>query len=290
MKFLLQWLSIYPFLTLLWLVAFLPAKIQKILASTFAFLLYYLLPSRRKTAEKNIAIAFPDQSLQERNKLLQKSYKALGYSLVEMAIAWFWSVKKLDRMALLEGKEHIEKAQKKGHGAIILLPHYCNMEIIGTLLSIKIAIYVTFHVPQNSAFSRFIDKRRNRTIKKTISSKDLRSMIKVLKNNGLLWYSPDQSKYEKKAPYIRFFSKKVKTTTGTAKLAKLTGADVIPLAVQYDRQKHCYRLQFKPALPLEGKDILQDTRRVNQAIEELVYQNPQQYLWIHKRFKDYLSE
>ena len=288
MKTFLQILTLYPFLALLLIIAYLPSPLQRLVSKLFSFLICYAIPSRQKIISNNIDIAYPQISQEEKKELITKNYQMLGYSIIEMAQAWFLPVSYLKKRVMLKGTEHLENAKKANQGVVILVPHYCNVEIIGILLSIKQPIHITYQIAKNATFNHFQNNRRNRTIKTTISSKNLRQMIRVLKNKELLCYAPDQSKYESNAPYIPFFSKKVKTTTGTVKLAKAGNAQVIPLFAYYDSDLKKYSLELQPALKFIDNDNIKNTTIVNQAIESLILKNPKQYLWAHKRFKDYL--
>ncbi len=285
MKRLLQYIFTYFFISFLWVISFLPRFIQKKIAILYSLFLYLVLPSRRQIIDNNIAIAYPKFTKEERRKLLIKNYKSLGYSLIEMANAWFWSNKKLKSSSIVKGMKFISDAKKNNQGTIIIMPHYNNLELIGTMLSCHTPVNIAFSTPKNQVFADFLDNRRNRFIKKTLVSRQFKQLITQLKKSESLLYGPDQSKCEKNAPTVPFFSKKVKTTAGTYKLAKLSKAQIIVINSYYDIKVEKYIIDLSAPLEISNLDLIESTTLVNQAIENVVYQNPEQYMWIHKRFK-----
>jgi Kdo2-lipid IVA lauroyltransferase/acyltransferase len=266
--------------------SFLPIGILFFLGNKLGLLLYHVASKRRKVAIENCTRAYPDKDYTFYRKIVKQSFASLGVALFEYAIVWFWSKEKLKNLLEIKNAKYYEQALQKKQGALILLAHFTTVEIIGILLSSQVEISAVFFSPKNPTIKNFLQKKRQKHLN-VINYKSLKSMIRTLKQNKIVLYSSDQSKYERGAPYIKFFNTKVKTTTGTIKIARLARTQIIPAVHFRDEKNKKYVIEFLPPIKnIPTDDIKKDTLTINQTLEEIIKKYPEQYMWLHKRFKE----
>lgn len=245
------------------------------------------MPSRRRAARKNLMQAYPDFSKQEIDTLNKKAFKSLGISIFEMGIAWFEKSDTLKKHCQIEGKEHLDKAIAENKGVIILTGHFTTLEIGGRLLELYYkknnGVFKKAHDP---LFNAIMIRYRKRYGNELIDNKNVRGIIRGLKKGHPTWFAPDQDYRHEDIVFTPFLGGIASTLTATAKLAKITGAAVVPFYPVRLKNGKGFKLIIRP--PLENfptDDIEADSARVNKAIEEMVYECPEQYLWSHRRFK-----
>ncbi|RLA06401.1 MAG: hypothetical protein DRQ51_09515 [Gammaproteobacteria bacterium] len=270
--------------------SYLPISALFFLGRNLGSFLYHVVPSRRKIALKNCYRAYPQKNSEFRKNIIKKSFQSLGIALFEYAIIWFWDESKLKNLLEIKNPQYLDQTLLKGKGAIILLAHFNTVETVAILLSIDKNIAAVIFPPNNKIIAKIINNKRKKYIRNIIHYKNLRQMIKSLRNNTPLLYSPDQSKYERGAPYIDFFNTKVKTTTGTIKLTSISKTTIIPTVHHRDTFKKKYILEFLPPLKnIPTNDINADTSLINKTLEKMIKMHPDQYMWLHKRFKEILA-
>lgn len=274
-------------IALLRLITLLPVSVIHRLGTALGMLLYRTVPSRRRAARINLKQAFPDFTDEEINQLNKKSFISLGISVFETGIAWFKKSSVLQQQCQIEGKEHLDRAMAKNKGVILLTGHFTTLEmggrLIGTYLDKYNAVFKKAHDP---LFNAIMVHYRSRMGDELIETRNVRAIIRGLKNGHATWFGPDQDFADQEIVFTPFLGGIASTLTATTKLAKMTGAAVVPFyPVRLDRGKG-YKLIVLPALEnFPSDDIEADSARVNRTIETMVYNNPEQYLWSHKRFK-----
>lgn len=278
------WFGIF----MVWLLSRLPFTWQLQFGAGLGTVLYHLIPERRRICLKNLSFAFPELSDSERGNLCRKVYKHIGYTVAEMASLWFQPMSRLEKRYTLVGSVHLDKALNSGKGIILLQAHFNTLEFCGAWLATQIpGCAAVYDDPKNKLYASFLRNRRQRYIDITIDNRDIRSMIKQLKTGGLVWYSPDQSVSRKDGGIeTTFFSRQVLTTPGTSRMASMTDALVLPYLPARSSTKGQYTLTIFP--PIEGVpsgDKVQDTESINRIFEAHIRQHPEQYFWVHKRFK-----
>ncbi|MDQ7017310.1 MAG: lysophospholipid acyltransferase family protein, partial [Gammaproteobacteria bacterium] len=257
------------------------------LGTALGGLLYHLIPKRRAIASTNIRICFPNLGAEKHQQLLKEHFHSLGISLFEMGMAWWRSPEWLQKRCKIKGLEHIHAAEKNGRGVIILIAHFTTVEIAIRLGALNVASHVTFAEPKNPLFNAVMQNRRNRYFKTMITHRDVRQMIRKLKQGEKLWYAPDQSsKQSRGGIVVNYFGHPVITTPATARLARLSGAAIVPILPRRLPNGAGYEFEFQaPLTDFPSKDLEADTQRINHLFETQIKQVPEQYLWVHKRFK-----
>jgi KDO2-lipid IV(A) lauroyltransferase len=231
-------------------------------------------------------LCFPELDTRKQQQLVNRCYDSLGMSLVETAFAYWADDGEIDRYSTLEGLEYIEAARQQGKGVLLLSGHFCSLDFAGRILARHHPVCFTYQKLRNRLIDRAIKKRRAETSEILINRYDTRGFIKALKNGHVVWYAPDQDQSRKNSVFAPFFNIPANTLTATTKLVKLTGAVVLPFHVRRLPDSRGYALTIAP--PLEnfpGTSEVEDATRFNAIIESQIREHPEQYLWMHRRFK-----
>lgn len=272
---------------LLWLVAQLPYGLQLKIGAALGNLLYWLAKRKKHIARINIGLAFPDLSTQEQTKLLKANFRANGMSLIETGMAWWTNPKRLERLIHIEGLENIQKGLDQGKGVIMLGGHFTTLIICGRLLAMKMPFHIVIKKAHNELFEALMLHYRSQQYQGIIDTRELRSMLKALKNNEIVWYAPDQDFGPKReGVFAPFMGIQTRTISSTSRLAGKTGAAVV--YIDFERMPGSQGYHFKLHPPLENYpsgDDVKDASQLNALIEHHVREVPEQYLWMHRRFK-----
>jgi Kdo2-lipid IVA lauroyltransferase/acyltransferase len=241
---------------------------------------------RNNTVRINLALCFPEKSEAEREALLRRHYECLGIALMETAMSWWMPDRRLAPLAHIEGLEHLEQALEQGKGAILMGAHFTNLEIGARLLNMRVPFYVVYRHLDNPLLNEVMRRSREAHVKKAIHRSDIRSMLRSIRQGKAVWYAADQNYSGRNFVFAPFFGIPAATNSATARLARTSGAPVIPFFQIRLPGGAGYRLIVQP--PLEdfpSGDIEADTLRINEVIEAQVRMAPEQYLWVHRRFK-----
>lgn len=272
---------------LLRLAVYLPSSTVYSMGEFLGILIYRVMPSRRRAARKNLMQAYPDFSKQEIDTLSKKAFKSLGISIFEMGVAWFEKSNTLKEHCHIEGKKYLDEAIAGNKGVILLTGHFTTLEIGARLIGFYTERYNgVFKKAHNPLFNAIMVRYRSKFGDDLIDNKNVRGIVRGLKKGHATWFAPDQDFRHQDIVFTPFLGGIASTLTATTKLAKMTDSTVIPFyPIRLENGKG-FKLIVRP--PLENfpsDDIEADSARVNKAIEEMVYECPEQYLWSHRRFK-----
>ncbi len=246
-----------------------------------------LLPLRFvRTARRNMELCLPELDAASREKLLDQHFESLGIAVLETAFAWWSPAPRLRKIVQVEGCEHLKAALEKGRGVILLTAHFTPLEMGGRILASVAPINILYRPTKNEVLAHFLSRCRCQHGGRAIPRDDIRALITALRNNECVWYAPDQSYRKKGAEMVPLFGIPAATNTFTSRLARMTGATVLPYFFQRLPGCQGYRAVIHP--PFENfpsECAIQDTERFNHMIEAQVRSVPEQYLWIHRRFK-----
>lgn len=281
-KYWLTWLGVFILYTISWL----PYRLQLWLGRMTGRLLIKLNYSRIKIAKRNIELCFPEKTAQERALMLRKNIENTGIALFETGMGWWWPDWRVKRKITVEGLEHIEKAKAEGKGVLILTMHYLSAEIncrgIGTEHPM-----VVFYRPNNNALMEYFQFHgRNRSNKYMLGKRDVKGLIKALREGESCIYLPDQDYGRNKSLFIPFYGIDAATTTGTMIFAKQKNAVVVMMTPTRNDDGSGYTIRISQAwqnFPT-GTDE-DDLLRINQELEQAISFKPEQYMWVHRRFK-----
>jgi KDO2-lipid IV(A) lauroyltransferase len=275
-------------LALLWLICrLLPYGAIQWLGKRLGRLVMRASERRRHIAETNLALCFPEQSDEERAKLLLHHFEAIGIGLLTTTMAWWSSDRQLRKLVDIEGLQHLEQALAQGKGAILLSAHFSDLEMSGRLLSLFHPFAVMYRPHENPVIEQTFRRNREQRFSAAITRGDMRQVIKTLKQNQAIWYAPDQSYSDPNSALVPFFDVPASTNLGTSRLAKVSGAPVLPFFGYRLPGNQGYRLVIQPPLDdFPSDDVVADTAHINRVIEAAVREAPEQYFWIHRRFKN----
>ncbi len=248
-------------------------------------LAWRLAKRRSHIARTNIRLCFPELSASEQEDLAKRSVISTGEAILEMAGSFSNHRIDLDKRLVIKGMEHIERAQAAGQGVLLLGMHFNSIDVGSRLLGYVLDFHAVYRPNDNLVIDRLINQGRGNYLKGNVPRSDIRQMIRLLRQGDILWYAPDQDYGTAHAVFVPFFGIPAATITATSRIAKMGKAAVIPTA-HYRLPGGRYEIEFGPALDnFPCGDDEADTARINQTIEHYVRKHPEQYLWVHKRFK-----
>jgi KDO2-lipid IV(A) lauroyltransferase len=243
--------------------------------------------SRRAVARRNIELCFPELGPAGRDALAYEHFKALGMSLIEIGVARWGATRHLQDLSRLVGLEHVKDALAAGRGVILLSAHFTTLEIMGRALTEEIPPYDAVFRKNRSDFMTELQRSgREVSADTTIEKRDIKKMVRALRAGRAVWYAPDQSYNRKGSEVIEFFGVPAMHTTATSTLARLGDALVVPF---FPRRLDdgTYELRLYPAWEnFPSGDATADMQRYIEAVEQHIRTCPEQYLWIHKKFKN----
>lgn len=270
----------------LWSVARLPYQMQMRLGRATGRLISHLARNRRHVAARNLALCFPELGAAQRADLLRAHFESLGMGLIELPLAWWAPSSRLEGRLRLEGLEHLQAVQARGQGAILLSGHFTSIDICGRLFAPHADVDILFRIQDNPVIEHFLGGHRRQCFRHTIERHDIRAMVRTLRRGRTIWYAPDQNYRGSNSALVPFFGHPTPTNTGTARLARLTGAAVLPFSMERQLETGKYVIRIDP--PLEdfpSDDPIADTQRQNEILEAQIRRCPAQYFWVHERFK-----
>lgn len=278
--------GIWVALGLLRLAVLLPYRLQAPIGRGVGRLAMRLASSRRQVAERNIALCFPELDPLQQRQLLQRHFESLGMTLIEMGLCWWAPDARLEPLFQIDGLEHLRAAQQRGKGVIMLTGHFTTLDLGGRFLTMQAPVTAMYRRNENPLFERAMRRGRERSAQQAIPKQDIRGMVRALKQNHAIWYAPDQSHRRRHSAVVPFFSVPAATNTATAALARMSGARVVPFSSLRLPDDAGYRLVIEPAFDdFPSADAETDTLRINRWLEQRIRLAPEQYLWIHRRFK-----
>ncbi len=268
------------------LLSLLPFRLKLAVGAALGVLLRRLPLRYIQIARRNIDLCLPELTAAARRRLLNRHFASLGVALLEIATAWWCPAARLAKISQVEGIEHLRGALARGHGAILLTAHFTHLEIGARILAAAMPVNVIYRPTRNEALTYLLSRCRCRHGGHAIPRDDIRAMVAALRKNEAVWYAPDQSYRKKGAQMVSLFGIPAATNTATSRLARMTGAAVLPYFVERLPGSAGYRAVIQP--PLEGfpsECPRTDAERFHRLIEAQVRAVPDQYLWIHRRFK-----
>lgn len=272
---------------LLWLLGKTPQRLGLALSVPLARLMAALMHKRRRVAERNIKRCFPDYDTARREALIDEHFRSLARMVFEVTWSWSAPERRLSGMGSVKGFEHGLKAIERGNGVLIITAHLTCLEIGARILAIEFPRASAIYRPLKSPVIEWYQNRsRARYTASTISKRDMRSAIRLLREGGVLWYAPDQDFGRKRSVFAPFFGIQTATLSATARLIEMTGCAVVPMFPMYDTMTRKYTVRLYPALEnFPSGDDVADLSRLNAMMESHIRQAPAQYWWIHRRFK-----
>jgi KDO2-lipid IV(A) lauroyltransferase len=268
-----------------WTLAQLPWAIARRAGVVLGWLMRELMFVRRRVAERNLALCFPELDSCQREQLLRAHFRSLGIGVFEFLRAWWGRLTPMSSQYRLQGMEHLDRARAAGRGVILVSPHFTTLEICVRLLTQNVPLAGMYRPHDSAALEWAVRRARSRYTQAMFARDELRPAIRHLKSGGVLWFAPDQETRRGESVFVPFFGQPAWSLTSTHQLARLTRSAVLPLFHQR-LDDGSYALEIGPELEdFPSQDATADTARVIAALEGLIRRCPEQYLWVHQRFK-----
>lgn len=234
----------------------------------------------------NLENCFPDKSAAELTQIAKDNFRHLGYLLVEAGFSWWRSPAVINKLCHVSGTEHLDRALEAGNGVIMLTGHMTSLELGGQALAMRYPTHVMYKRSRNVLTEVIIQRGRQRFTQNIFLHSSIRNILKGLRKNEAIWYAPDQDFGPKRSVFADFFKIPTATIPTTGNLVKKTGAAVVPFYPVRLPGHQGIEIKVLPALEgLEGVDDVKDATAINASIEAAVAANPEQYMWLHRRFK-----
>jgi len=270
-------------LGLLWLIHWLPLRALAAIGNGIGAAAYWLVPERRKVTRINLEKSFPQMPAPQREHLARASFRAFCRGVVDRTILWWGSAERIRDMVRLEGVEHLEAA---GAQVVIFAPHFTGVEAAGVRISIDRNLSSLYSHQKNAVLDDVLLRSRTRFRDNVVSRQQgLRRALKWIKEGIPFYYLPDLDFGPKGSVFVPFFGVPAATARGLPYIARITGARVVPCITRM-LPEGGYVARFYPAWQdYPTGDDEKDARRMNAFLEERVLEMPEQYHWLHKRFK-----
>ena len=265
--------------------ALLPARALGWLGEGLGVALYRLARGRRRIGQINLSLCFPELDERQRRALLRAHFRALGRATLQETVSWWGSRAEVERLTRIEGIKHL--TPHLGKPMIWLVPHFVGLNIGGVRITAEFGTVVTMYARiKNPVLDKLMLHARTRFGGSELYSRQdgIKPVIRAIRGGRPFYYLPDLDHGLKDGIFAPFFGVPAATITGLSRIARATGAVVVPIIIR--QQDGGYVARFYPAWEdFPSNDVEADTRRMNAFIEDRVRELPAQYFWLHKRFK-----
>jgi len=242
---------------------------------------------RAKIAYRNLELCFPDMPLAERHELVVKNFESVGMGLFETGMAWFWPNWRIERWFKVTGFENVQNACAAGQGILLIGLHFLTLELGARIIGILNPGIGVYRPNDNALLDWLQTWGRLRSNKTMLDRKDAKGMIRNLKQGEMLWYAPDHDYGPHNSVFVPLFAvDKAATTTGSYFLIRMSKPAVIPFTPRRLPNAQGYELVVQPPvtdLPLDDEAIA--AASMNKVVEKEIMRAPEQYMWLHRRFK-----
>lgn len=270
----------------MYLAAWLPWRLKLWIGKLIGLAALRLAGRRRHITETNLRLCFPELDDDQQRRLVRKTFIANGIGLMETATGWCRDPEHLRHRVVFKGQEHRARLQAAGKGALILGVHFSTLDLGAALHSLYFRADAVQRPHDNPLFARFMGHARAPYFDAVLDRYDLRGVVRRIKAGHAVWYSPDQDFGRDASVFAPFFGIQAATVKMTARIARMTGAAVIPLVFHRNPDGRTYTLEYLPPLAdFPSGDEVADATRINAVIEAAIRKHPEQYLWLHRRFK-----
>ena len=282
-KYWLTWLG----LILLAIIAQLPNSFRHAIGRRLGNYIYKHNSKRYRVVDTNLRIAFPDLTETARNEMIKSHLQWYGCAMIDYSIIFFSSQKRLSKLVVIDGQEHIDDAIKNNQSVIILLAHSVMLEFGPAALGFHYETFGSYKTSKNAVMDWIIAKGRCRYTNFVVSREQgLRKLVKSLQANRLMIFLPDEDLGKENSVFAPFFGKDKATLTTTARIAKMGKAKALPAFTWYNTETKQYHLHISPTLEdYPVGDATEDANKLNTALEALIKQHPAQYMWLLKWYR-----
>jgi len=276
------------FVGLLWLLHRLPLRVLAPVGEAFGMLLYALVKHRRKVVLTNLSRAFPELSESSVRALAKAHFRLLGRSLLERGILWWAPPERLDTLMHVRGDARVRELIDAGTPVILLVPHFLGLDMGGAATTRRFNVVSIYARQSNKVIDHWLYHGRSRFGDQMLLPRDesIRSVVKAMKAGRPFYYLPDMDHGRKESIFVPFFGIPTATITGLPRFARMAGAKVVPVVTRILPGGGGYEVSMgEPWADYPSGDVGADVARMNAWIEATVRTMPEQYYWVHRRFK-----
>lgn len=275
-------------LAAMWVLHFLPLPLLARLGRAIGAVAYVVVGSRRRVALVNLEKCFPDWSDAARRRVAREHFRLLGRFALEHGVLWHASRERFAKLVTYEHEDVLRAVL--GRPVIFVAPHFLGLDMGGVRLTLDTELASMYQKQKNPVFDAAIRDGRLRFItgrSRLFSRQDgVRPVARLIRAGVPFYYLPDLDFGRDESIFVPFFGVPTATITGVARLARLADAAVVPVITRMLPGGGGYRVRFyPPIMDFPSDDVAADTARINGFIEDRVREIPEQYYWVHKRFK-----
>jgi KDO2-lipid IV(A) lauroyltransferase len=268
-----------------WVVARLPLKVIAMLARGLGAVAYRVAAPRRTITEVNLALCYPELSDTDRRQLARDAFTHTAMGALESAMVWLNPRRDIASRTKIRGIENFHEAKAKGRGVLLLAGHFSALDVMGPAVA-PYGIDVMYRQNKNPVWEWLQVTGRSHHFEAVIEREDVRLMLKRLKQGHAIWYAGDQDYGRRHSVFAPFFGIPTASITATARLAQFNDSPVLLVTHFRDLNKLTWTIEVsEPLSNFPSDDEVADATRINQAIEAAIRSHPEQYLWMHRRFK-----
>lgn len=285
-------LEYFPVWLLARTIGLLPRPVARTLCVSIGLLAYALYSRLRRVGMRNLEIAFPAMPRRERKRILRQVYRNIGRQMAEFCLLPRYSKENISRIAIYDSFENFADAEARGRGVIFLTAHFGGWEIGSFFHSLQgHPLNIVIRPLDNPLLNSMVDTYRTRFGNRTFPKHDFaRGLLSAMKRGETVGILMDTNMTPPQGAFVDFFGVPACTATGAARVAAHTGAAVVPAFTIWDKAIGKYRIRFDPALKLidsgdREADVIANTAAFNKVIEGYVTRYPDQWLWVHRRWK-----
>lgn len=268
----------------IWLMHFLPARAIAAIGNGLGTLLYWLIPERRRVTRINLAKCFPSMDERQRERLARAHFRTFVRAFLDRGVVWWSPAERLRGMVQVEGADILRALE--GKPVVVFAPHFAGLDAGGTRLSQDFAMASMYSRQKDPRLDRMLYRGRARFGAALVSRQEgMRKALRLIQSGLRFYYLPDLDFGPKSSLFVPFFGVPAATVPGLSYIARITGASVVPCVTRM-LPGGGYVARLYPAwTDFPSGDDAADARRMNAFIEERVLEMPEQYFWLHKRFK-----
>lgn len=273
---------------LLWLLHWLPLPVLSRCGNALGSLSFHLGRRRRHIVLVNLRLCFPELPEEQRKQLARAHFRVLGRSMLERSLLWWASTERLSRLITVVGDDHLRTLVEAGRPVLMLTPHFVGLDAGGAAIAMRFDCASIYAVQSNRVFDRLLLRGRQRFGDQLLLSRQepVRTSVRAMKSGRPLYYLPDMDFGRRDSIFVPFFGVQAATVPGLSRLARLAGATVVPCLTRILPDAAGYLVTVgEPWQDFPSRDVAADTARMNAWIEQAIRSMPEQYYWVHRRFK-----
>ncbi|PXW47958.1 KDO2-lipid IV(A) lauroyltransferase [Erwinia sp. AG740] len=274
-------------IALLYLLVLLPYPLIYRIGTGLGRLSMHILKRRVAITHRNLQLCFPDMPTEERETLVKKNFESVGMGVMETGMAWFWPDWRVERWFTVTGLEHMQPLREQQCGVLLIGLHFLTLELGARIFGIQNAGIGVYRPNDNKLIDWLQTWGRMRSNKSMLDRKDVKGMIRALKQGEIIWYAPDHDYGPRSSVFVPLFAvKHAATTVGSYMLARAAKPAIVPFVPRRLPDGKGYELLIRPAqldIPLENEATT--AAWMNRLVEENILLAPDQYMWLHRRFK-----